>query len=131
MPIRAAPLAPSTLRLRHASLAIGALQLMWDRGQTQDWFSSLEICVYATLCALSAWLFLVHITTTTRAPFITWRCSGTATSLPATFSSSPWAGAVRNPRAAPPLLQDLIGLPVVYTGLVTAPAGLGHASRRW
>jgi MFS transporter, DHA2 family, multidrug resistance protein len=108
------------------SLAIGALQLMLDRGQTQDWFSSLEICVYATLSALCAWLFLVHITTTRSAPFISPALFRDRNFLTGNFFIFV-VGLVLFATLAllPPLLQDLVGYPVVYTGLVTAPRGLG------
>ena len=43
------------------SLGIGALQLMLDRGQDQDWFSSREIIVEAVLAGLGVYLFLVHM----------------------------------------------------------------------
>ncbi len=51
------------------SLAIGALQMMLDRGQSQDWFSSTEIVVEAVLAALALYMFLVHMFTADR-PFI-------------------------------------------------------------
>src|ERR1700730_9848801 len=51
------------------SLAIGAFQIMLDRGQLQDWFSSTEICIEAALAALAFYLFLVH-TLTARNSFV-------------------------------------------------------------
>src|SRR5690625_3791050 len=45
------------------SLAIGALQLMLDRGQLLGWFESLEIWVEATLAALCFYMFIVHMLT--------------------------------------------------------------------
>ena len=44
-------------------LALGALQLMLDRGEFKDWFGSMEIIVYAVLCGLGFYLFLVHTLT--------------------------------------------------------------------
>src|SRR6202048_3053930 len=38
------------------SLAIGALQLLLDRGQLLDWFSSTEICITASFAAVSFYL---------------------------------------------------------------------------
>src|SRR3546814_14332017 len=43
------------------ALAIGALQMMLDRGQQKDWFSSLEICIEAAASAFFLYLFVVHI----------------------------------------------------------------------
>src|SRR5882672_4108057 len=43
------------------TLGIGALQLMLDRGQDQDWFTSREIIVEAVLAGLGLYLFLIHM----------------------------------------------------------------------
>lgn len=50
-------------------LAVGALQLMLDRGQLKDWFDSPEIIAYAVICALALYLFVVHAATTPE-PFL-------------------------------------------------------------
>src|SRR5690606_5837498 len=48
-----------------ALLAIGlaALQLMLDRGQNQDWFSSTEIWIEAGVALSALWMFGVHLVT--------------------------------------------------------------------
>ncbi|MEO8921931.1 MAG: DHA2 family efflux MFS transporter permease subunit [Caldimonas sp.] len=108
------------------SLAIGAFQLMLDRGQLEDWFSSSEIWIEAIVAGLALYLFVVHMLTTTKAPFIS----------PALFKDRNFltgnffifvVGVVLFATLAllPPLLQELMGYPVVLTGLVTAPRGLG------
>ena len=43
------------------STGIGALQMMLDRGNSQDWFTSREIIVEAVLAGLGIYLFLVHM----------------------------------------------------------------------
>ena len=43
------------------STGIGALQIMLDRGNNQDWFSSREIMIEAVLAGLGIYLFLVHM----------------------------------------------------------------------
>src|ERR1700735_5502934 len=43
------------------SMGIGGLQLMLDRGQTMDWFSSYEIIIEATLAGLGFYLFIVRM----------------------------------------------------------------------
>ncbi len=45
------------------SLALASLQLLLDRGQQLDWFSSQEICIEAGLAALFFYLFVVHTLT--------------------------------------------------------------------
>jgi hypothetical protein len=52
------------------SLAIGALQLMLDRGELKDWFSSTEIWISATIAGLCFYLFVVHTVTATDRSFL-------------------------------------------------------------
>src|SRR5271170_5221005 len=42
-------------------IGIGALQLMLDRGTSQDWFGSGEIVSEAVLAGLGVYLFIVHL----------------------------------------------------------------------
>ena len=51
------------------SIALGAFQVMLDRGEQQDWFSSGEILIEAIVAAAAAYLFLVH-TFTADKPFV-------------------------------------------------------------
>jgi DHA2 family multidrug resistance protein len=108
------------------SLAIGALQLMLDRGQLKDWFNSSEIWIEATVSATALYLFVVHMLTTTRPQFVS----------PAMFKDRNFVtgnififmiGIVLFATLAllPPLLQDLMNYPVEYTGFVTMPRGIG------
>jgi DHA2 family multidrug resistance protein len=108
------------------SCGIGALQLMLDRGQLLDWWSSTEIVVEAVVSGLGFYLFIVHMLTTRKTPFVS----------PALFKDRNFVtgnffifivGVVLFATLAllPPLLQDLLGYPVVLTGLVTAPRGIG------
>src|SRR5689334_20568663 len=50
------------------SLAIGALQILLDRGEQNDWFASGEIWIEAIIAASAFYLFLVH-TFTAEKPF--------------------------------------------------------------
>jgi MFS transporter, DHA2 family, multidrug resistance protein len=108
------------------SVGIAALQIMLDRGQLKDWFSSTEIWIEATVAAVAFYLFVVHMLTTTEKRFVS----------PALFKDRNFlagnvfifiVGLVLFATLAllPPLLQDLLNYPVVTTGLVTAPRGLG------
>ncbi|HVO87848.1 MAG TPA: DHA2 family efflux MFS transporter permease subunit [Casimicrobiaceae bacterium] len=108
------------------SLGIGALQLMLDRGQLKDWFSSSEIWIEATVSALSLYLFVVHMMTTRRHPFISVALFKDRNFLTGNVFIFV-VGVVLFATLAllPPLLQDLMGYPVVTTGLVTAPRGIG------
>ena len=107
------------------SVAIGALQMMLDRGQSQNWFSSTEIVVEAVLACVCFYMFLVHMFTARR-PFIE----------PGLFLDRNFAvglfmmfmvGMVLLTTLAllPPFLQNLMGYPVMTAGFVLAPRGLG------
>lgn len=106
-------------------VAIGALQLMLDRGESQDWFASTEIVVEAVAAALFLYMFLVHMFTT-RHPFLE----------PGLFWDRNFAfglilvfvvGVVHLGTLVllPPFLQNLMGFPALTTGYVIAPRGLG------
>jgi DHA2 family multidrug resistance protein len=105
------------------SLAIGALQLLLDRGEQLDWFASAEIQGEAVVCVAAFYLFLVH-TFTAPHPFVSpglFRDRNFATGvffiflvgiiLLATL-------ALLTPFLQGPFLQGLLGYPVVTAGLV-------------
>ncbi len=107
------------------STAIGALQIMLDRGQILDWFSSPEICIEAAVGAMSLYLFAVH-TLTARHPFVSlslFRDRNFAIGSLFIFI----IGVVLFATLAllPPMLQDLMNYPATTTGLVTTPRGIG------
>ncbi|MBV8892785.1 MAG: DHA2 family efflux MFS transporter permease subunit, partial [Acidobacteria bacterium] len=52
------------------SFAIGALQLLLDRGELKDWFGSTEIWVEAVVCGVGFYLFVVHTATATDRSFL-------------------------------------------------------------
>jgi MFS transporter, DHA2 family, multidrug resistance protein len=108
------------------SIGIGALQLMLDRGQLKDWFSSTEIWIEGTIAATALYLFIVHTLTATRPPFVSaslFKDRNFLTGNVIIFI----VGVVLFATLAllPPLLQDLLNYPVVTAGLVTAPRGVG------
>jgi DHA2 family multidrug resistance protein len=107
------------------SLAVGALQLMLDRGEQLDWFQSPEIVAEIGLCIAAAWMFVVH-TATGREPFLEpdlFRDRNFAAALLMIFI----VGIILLATMAllPPMLQNLFGYPVVTVGLVLAPRGIG------
>jgi len=107
------------------AIAIGALQLMLDRGQSLDWFSSPEIITEAVLTGIGLYMFLVHMVTA-KHPFLEpglFRDRNLVTGLVFIFV----VGIVLLATLAllPPFLQNLKGYPVLTTGLVLAPRGVG------
>ncbi|MDE2466367.1 MAG: DHA2 family efflux MFS transporter permease subunit [Alphaproteobacteria bacterium] len=107
------------------SLAIAAFQFLLDRGQLKDWFSSPEIITEAAVAGLGLYLFIIHMFSSSD-PFI----------RPELFKDRNFVasnvfifliGVVLFATLAllPPMLQDQLQYPVVLTGLVTAPRGIG------
>lgn len=106
-------------------IGIGALQLMLDRGQGEDWFSSTEIIIEATVAGLCLYMFIVHMMTA-RHPFLE----------PALFKDQNYVACLffmfmvgvlilATMALLPPYLQNLMGYPIVTTGMVLAPRGVG------
>ena len=107
------------------SLAIGALQLMLDRGQSLDWFSSSEIIMEATATGLFLYMFLVHMLTSQN-PFIEPKLfldRNFVIGLVFIFIIGITLFATL--ALLPPFMQQLMGFPVVTTGFVLAPRGMG------
>ncbi len=107
------------------SLGLAALQLMLDRGELQDWFSSMEIVIEAALAVLGFYLFFVH-TATTKKPFIPpriFRDLNFSAGLLVMFS----IGMVLLASSAllAPYLQTLGNYSVAQAGWLMAPRGLG------
>ena len=107
------------------SIAIGAFQFMLDRGELKDWFSSTEIVVEAGIAALALYMFVVHSFTAPR-PFLDPHLfvdRNFTTGLVFIFM----IGVILLATLAlmPPFLQNLAGFPVITTGLVLAPRGIG------
>jgi DHA2 family multidrug resistance protein len=107
------------------SLAIGALQMMLDRGEQLDWFNSPEIWIELALTITGAWIFVVH-SLTAENPFIDiamFRDRNFSMGLVFIFI----IGIVLLASLAllPPLMQSLLGYPVITTGIVMAPRGIG------
>ncbi len=107
------------------SIAVGGLQLMLDRGDAADWFSSREIIIETVIAGLAAYLFLVQMFTAEK-PFIE----------PGLFKDRNLTAGVllifavgvmlfSTMALLPPFLQSLLGFPVITTGLLLAPRGLG------
>jgi DHA2 family multidrug resistance protein len=107
------------------SLAVGTFQLMLDRGEHLDWFTSAEIVVEAIVAGLALYLFLAHVLTAER-PFIDL----------AIFRDRNFAAGVilicitafilfGSLALLTPFMQTLLGYPVMTAGWILAPRGMG------
>lgn len=108
------------------SLAIGLLQLFLDRGEQLDWFNSAEICAEAIGCLIAAAFFVAHTLTTNQISFLNralLRDRNFVTGTAFAFV----VGMILYATMAllPAFLQGLLGYPVIFTGEIMAPRGLG------
>ena len=107
------------------AIGIAGLQLMLDRGETQDWFGSTEIIIEATMAGLGLYLFVVHLFTAEH-PFInprTFKDRNLAVGMVVMFAVGLVLLAVSALLA--PWLQDLGNYQVDAAGLAMAPRGFG------
>jgi MFS transporter, DHA2 family, multidrug resistance protein len=107
------------------SLGVGALQLLLDRGAIVDWFSAPEIAIEAGLAGIGFYLFAVQ-TALAPKPFLSPRLFkdvNFTTGMVMVFL----VGLVQYATLAllSPYLQNLAGDPVITTGLLLGPRGLG------
>jgi DHA2 family multidrug resistance protein len=108
------------------SLAVGLLQLFLDRGEQLDWFGSLEIRLEALGSLIAFAYFCVHTWTTRGTSFLNrglLRDRNFLVGLLFVFI----VGMILYATMAllPTLLQGLLNYPVVFTGEVMAPRGVG------
>jgi DHA2 family multidrug resistance protein len=108
------------------STGIGALQMLLDRGNNQDWFTSTEILTEAVLAGLGMYLFLVHMAWAPR-PLIRpllFRDINFSAGLVLMFSVGTLL--VSSIALMAPWLQTLGNYPVATAGLLMAPRGIGN-----
>ena len=103
-----------------------SFQMMLDRGEQLDWFSSTEIWSRRVLAALAFYLFLVQ-TFTGRSSPSSIRASSTTATSPSASCFIFVVGIILLATLAliTPYLQNLMGYPVLTAGLVLAPRGIG------
>ncbi len=106
-------------------IAVSSLQLMLDRGTTEDWFESGEIVFYLVLSICAFWMALVHMTTANHPLFPRglFQDRNFATAL---FLNL-FMGVIMMATMAllPTLLQSIYGYPVIDSGVLLAPRGVG------
>ncbi len=107
------------------SFFIAGFQMMLDRGPSQDWFSSPEIVGWAVLAAASLWTFVVH-TATTHHPFFDRELARDRNFVVCTIFGF-FVGVLLFSTMAvlPPMMQGLLGYPVLTSGIVSMPRGVG------
>ncbi len=108
------------------AIAIAAAQLLFDRGQRNDWFDSPETAVECGVAAVFFGMFAIHVATT-RAPLFE-----AATFRDRNFAVGTTIGLIMGmlqytPMVLfPPLLQELQGYPETAIGYLLAARGVGN-----
>lgn len=107
------------------ALFIVGFQMMLDRGPSQDWFAAPEIVGWAVLAVASLWVFIVH-TATTAHPFFDRDLAADRNFVVCTIFGF-FVGVLLFSTMAvlPPMMQVLMGYPVLTSGIVTMPRGVG------
>ncbi len=107
------------------SLAIGAMQMMLDRGQEQSWFQSNEIVLEAVLAVVGLYFFLADSFTATRPfvplkMFLDWNFS-----VAVLFMFIIGIILLASMALVTPYLQNLMGYPVLQSGTLLGARGIG------
>jgi DHA2 family multidrug resistance protein len=108
------------------SIAVGALQLMLDRGEIKDWFHSTEIWIEATISALCFYLLMVHTGTTEERSFLNRELLKSPNFVAGSLLMFA-VGVILSGTLAllPSMMQDLMNYPVFDAGWMMAPRGVG------
>jgi DHA2 family multidrug resistance protein len=109
------------------SLGIGAVQLMLDRGQQNDWFSSTETWIEMIVLIVMSTYFIAHtLLTPANKSFVDFRLFKNQNYVTGVLFIFIMGLVLYATRALlPTMLETLLDYPVATTGLVTAPSGLG------
>lgn len=122
------PLVPRRLDIFGFSvlaIGLGVLQLMLDRGQGEDWFSSWEIRIELIIAISALWIFIIH-SRNVRQPLFRRELYGNANFVISVgFMAIMGASVVGLSAVLPMMYQSIYNYPVVDTGLLMAPRGFG------
>jgi DHA2 family multidrug resistance protein len=115
----------------YLGVAVASFQLMLDRGQSEDWFDSWEVIVEALLALAFAWMAVIHFVTAKK-PLFDRALFHNRNLVTGLFFMLVVGISTMAPMALlPPMLQQLFGYPVVDTGLMMAPRGVGVLATMW
>ncbi|QNQ11023.1 DHA2 family efflux MFS transporter permease subunit [Sphingomonas alpina] len=106
-------------------IAVASFQLMLDRGQQEDWFSSWEIIVEGGVAMAALWMGIVHLATANKPLFDRALFKNRNLVVGMFFMVVIGISTMAPMALLPPMLQSLFGYPVIDTGLMLAPRGVG------
>ncbi|MGE3690861.1 MAG: DHA2 family efflux MFS transporter permease subunit [Novosphingobium sp.] len=109
------------------SIAVGlaAMQLALDRGQEKDWFESWEIIIEAGVAFSAFWMFVIHTISTPNPLFRKEIFSNSAFLMALGMMLLMGVSVVGLSSVLPMLFQTIFHFPVIDSGLMMAPRGIG------
>jgi DHA2 family multidrug resistance protein len=107
------------------ALAVSGLQLVLDRGQDQDWFSSPEIVIEAVIAASCLWMAVVHLATARMPLFPTVIFRDRNFTIGLVFILLMGLVMMSVLALLPGLMQQIYGFSPLQSGILLAPRGIG------
>jgi DHA2 family multidrug resistance protein len=106
-------------------LFLGAFQLVLDRGQQEDWFSSSEIRAEAVVAAMALWVFVIHSATSSN-PFVDPRLLRDRNYVVMSiFGFFGFMMLLSSSALQPLMFQSVLDYPAMQSGLLMMPRGVG------
>jgi DHA2 family multidrug resistance protein len=107
------------------AVGVGALQVVLDKGQEEDWFASRIMVTLAIVCAAALIFFVIH-ELRTRDPVVHLRVFKNRTYSAGVFLMTVLGFVLYGSMLLLPIfLQTLLGYPALAAGVAMAPRGLG------
>ncbi|CAN5252269.1 DHA2 family efflux MFS transporter permease subunit [soil metagenome] len=106
-------------------LALAALQLLLDRGQTKDWLQSTEIVVELCIAISCFWIFVVHSSRSRQPLFAGALVRDTNFVASLALMVALGLSNIALSAMLPTMYQTIYGYSVMDTGMLMAPRGVG------
>jgi len=106
-------------------IALGALQLMLDRGQQKDWFDSWEIVIEAIVALSAFWVYIIHTRASSSPLFNRALFKNPHFLVSLAFMTVLGLTNVALSAVLPTMYQTIYAYPVMDSGLLMAPRGFG------
>ena len=107
------------------AIAIAAFQVMCDRGQSNDWFQSWEVVIEGLVSLCAAIMFVIHMITADHPMFDRELLRNRNLMTGLGFMLVVGVLMMATMALLPPMLQSLFGYPVLDTGILLMPRGIG------
>lgn len=107
------------------AFVVGALQLALDRGETEGWLESYEIVAYFLICGIALWIYVVNSWFSRQAfiPGALFRDRNFVVGMILVLITA--GNMTASVVLQPPMMQNLMGYPVLDTGILLMWRGVG------